>query len=52
MAGGKDGAVIIPGESVLSPLVLVQEAGGHAGQLTPEELTAIKEWIDTGAAEK
>lgn len=52
MAGGKDGAVIIPGDSATSPLVLVQEAGGHAGQLTPEELAAIKEWIDAGASEK
>jgi len=52
MAGGNEGAVLIPGDSANSPLVIVQEAGGHAGQLAPEELAAIKEWIDAGAPEK
>jgi cytochrome b subunit of formate dehydrogenase len=52
MAGGKDGAVIIPGDSANSPLAILQEAGGHGGQLAPEELAAIKEWIDAGAPEK
>jgi hypothetical protein len=52
MAGGNDGVVLIPGDSANSPLVIIQEAGGHAGQLAPEELAAIKEWIDAGAPEK
>ncbi len=52
MTGGNNGAVIIPGDSAGSPLVTLQEAGGHAGQLSPEELAAIKEWINVGAPEK
>ena len=52
LAGGNNGAVIIPGDSTGSPLIAIQTAGGHAGQLSPEELAAIKEWIDAGAPEK
>jgi cytochrome b subunit of formate dehydrogenase len=52
LAGGNNGAVIIPGDSAGSPLIAIQTAGGHAGQLSPEELAAIKEWIDAGASEK
>jgi len=52
MAGGNNGAVIIPGNSADSPLIAIQIAGGHAGQFSPEELAAIKEWIDAGAPEK
>jgi len=32
--------------------VVVQKAGGHAGQFTPEELQQIVEWIMAGAPEK
>jgi len=52
LAGGKDGAVILPGDSANSPLIAIQTAGGHAGQLSPDELAKIKEWIDAGALEK
>jgi len=52
MTGGKSGAVIVPGESANSPLVIIQQAGGHLGQLTPEEIAQIIEWIDAGALEK
>jgi cytochrome b subunit of formate dehydrogenase len=52
LAGGKDGAVIIPGDSAGSKLIAIQTAGGHAGQLSPDELAKIKEWIDAGAPEK
>jgi cytochrome b subunit of formate dehydrogenase len=52
LAGGKDGAVILPGDSANSPLIAIQTAGGHAGQLSPDELAKIKEWIDAGAPEK
>jgi nitrate/TMAO reductase-like tetraheme cytochrome c subunit len=51
MKGGKDGAVIVPGDSAGSKLV---EAQGkkHFGNLTETELTLVKQWIDNGAPEK
>ncbi len=52
LRGGSDGAVIIPGDATNSTLTQVQSAGGHPGQLTPEEISLIKSWIDSGALEK
>jgi cytochrome b subunit of formate dehydrogenase/mono/diheme cytochrome c family protein len=52
LKGAQDGPVIIPGNSADSKLVILQSAGGHPGQLTPEELEKIKSWIDGGAPEK
>lgn len=52
LRGGSDGPVIIPGDAAGSKLVILQSAGGHPGQLSPEELTAVKNWIDAGALEK
>jgi len=52
LRGGSNGPVIIPGDANNSKLVLTQSAGGHPGQFSLEELTAIKDWIDTGALEK
>jgi cytochrome b subunit of formate dehydrogenase/mono/diheme cytochrome c family protein len=49
--GGQSGPVVIPGDSANSLLVTIQEAGGHPGQLTPEELEIVQEWIDAGAVE-
>ncbi len=51
MKGGKDGAVIAPGDSTNSKLVQVQSSQ-HFMNLTPEELTLVKQWIDAGAPEK
>jgi len=51
LKGGASGEVIIPGDSATSLLVTKQQAGGHPGQLTPEELAQIIEWIDAGALE-
>jgi len=51
MAGGNDGPVIIPGDSTDSVLYTLQVAGGHPGQLAPEELALVQEWIDAGAVE-
>ena len=51
MQGGASGPVILPGDSANSLLVAKQQAGGHPGQLTPEEITQIIEWIDAGAPE-
>ena len=47
----KSGAVILPGDSAGSKLVQVQ-SGEHFGQLTAQELTLVKEWINNGAPEK
>lgn len=52
MNGGESGAVIIPGDGSNSPLVVVQQAGGHFGQFSPEEIDQIIEWINAGAVEK
>jgi len=51
MQGGASGPVILPGDSANSLLVAKQQAGGHPGQLTPEEIAQIIEWIDAGAPE-
>lgn len=52
LAGGSSGASIVPGDPFNSVLVQVQQAGGHPGQLAPEELEAIIAWIEAGAVEK
>lgn len=51
LAGGEDGPVIEPGDADASTLVELQEAGGHPGQLTDEEIQLIRDWIDAGAPE-
>jgi cytochrome b subunit of formate dehydrogenase len=51
MRGGASGTVIIPGDEANSLLVTKQQAGGHPGQLTPEEIAQIIEWINAGAPE-
>jgi formate dehydrogenase gamma subunit len=51
MQGGASGAVIVPGDGANSLLVTRQQAGGHPGQLTPEEIAQVIEWIDAGAPE-
>lgn len=50
--GATDGPVIIPGDAAKSKLIIVQSAGNHPGQLSPEELALVKAWIDAGAPEK
>jgi cytochrome b subunit of formate dehydrogenase/nitrate/TMAO reductase-like tetraheme cytochrome c subunit len=52
MAGGKNGAIITPGDSVNSVLYTLQAAGGHPGQLSEDELAIVQAWIDAGAMEK
>ncbi len=52
MKGGADGPVIVPKDAAGSLLVKKMEAGGHPGQLAPDELAAIKAWIDAGATEQ
>jgi cytochrome c5 len=49
MAGGADGAVIVPGDAEASLLVQVQR-GEHFGKLSDEELQTVIDWINAGAA--
>jgi hypothetical protein len=52
MKGASDGPVIVPGDAANSKIVQIQQAGGHPGQLTPEEIAQLVEWINAGALEK
>ena len=52
MSGGISGPAILPGDSANSLLVTRQLEGGHPGQLTPEEIIQVIEWIEAGALEK
>jgi hypothetical protein len=51
LKGSASGAVVIPGSAETSLLIQVQ-SGEHPGQLTAEELEAVKKWINDGALEK
>jgi cytochrome b subunit of formate dehydrogenase len=50
--GGNSGPVIVPGDAANSLIVQKQQAGGHPGQLTPEEIEQLIEWINAGSLEK
>ncbi len=51
MKGGKDGAVVVPGDAANSLLVKIQ-SDKHFMNLLPEELDLLKAWITAGALEK
>jgi transposase len=51
LAGGSSGPVIAAGNAEGSLIVTKQQAGGHPGQLTPEEISQLIEWINAGALE-
>lgn len=44
--------LILPGDAANSLVIQSQEAGGHPGMFSPEELEQIKQWIDAGAPEE
>lgn len=50
--GGISGGAIIPGSALTSKLIKIQSAGGHPGQLLPDEIDLVTRWIDQGAPEK
>ncbi len=52
LAGGNLGAGIIPGDADNSQIIIIQAAGGHPGQLSPDELAQIREWIANGAPQR
>jgi mono/diheme cytochrome c family protein len=52
VAGGKDGAVVVPGDapsSLLVELITSGEMPKNAAPLTDEKIQVIIEWVDTGA---
>ncbi len=51
LQGGADGPAVVAGDLAAPLLVQRQQAGGHPGQLTPEELDLVIQWILAGAAE-
>lgn len=51
LAGGNSGPGIVPGNADASMVVQIQQAGNHPGQLTPEELQQVIDWINAGAPE-
>jgi len=52
LQGGNSGPGIVPGDPDASSVVNIQTAGNHPGQLTPDELAQLIEWIEAGAPEK
>jgi mono/diheme cytochrome c family protein/cytochrome b subunit of formate dehydrogenase len=52
LKGGQGGPAVVPSDPDQSVLVQVQQQGGHAGQLTPEELERVIAWITAGAPEQ
>jgi mono/diheme cytochrome c family protein len=51
--GGQNGPAITPGDSAGSLLIQIQTSPqGHFANFNPEELEAIRQWIDQGAPEK
>ena len=52
LAGSQNGPVIIPGDAAGSLLIAKQSGPQpHFGQLTPEELDLVRQWIEAGAPE-
>lgn len=51
MKGGKDGVVVVPGDSAGSLLIKIQSSQ-HFANFPKADLQRVTEWIDSGAAEK
>jgi mono/diheme cytochrome c family protein len=51
LEGGNSGPAFVLGDPDSSVLMTIQSAGGHPGQLSEEELSLIKEWIEGDAPE-
>ena len=52
MRGSMNGPIVLPGNPAQSKLVIKQAQGNHPGQLAPDQLAHVKEWIRWGAPEK
>jgi len=51
LLGGSSGPAVVPGNPDNSNILIVQSAGGHPGQLSDEEISQVREWIEIGAPE-
>jgi mono/diheme cytochrome c family protein len=53
LQGGTSGPAISPGDPDQS-LIIIKQTGeqNHFGQLSPEELELVRQWITAGAPEK
>jgi formate dehydrogenase gamma subunit len=51
LEGGDSGPAVRPGAGGISPVVLWAQRSDHPVQLDPEDLAAIRAWIDAGAPE-
>jgi hypothetical protein len=52
LAGGVGGPGVVPGDPDASVIYLRQsDPAGHFGQMTADELEALREWILAGAPE-
>jgi len=51
LKGSASGPVLVSKDSANSKLIIKQAAGGHPGQLTPDEIAQVKAWIDAGIPE-
>jgi cytochrome b subunit of formate dehydrogenase len=49
--GGSSGPLAIPGDPDNSKIIIVQSAGEHPGQLSNEDLSQVREWIESGIPE-
>lgn len=52
LTGNTTGPGITPGNLEKSLIYQIQSAGGHYGQMTPDEVALLKSWIMAGAPEK
>jgi len=52
MHGGASGPAVTPKDAEKSSIIKKMTAGGHSGQLTPEELELVRKWIADGALEQ
>jgi cytochrome b subunit of formate dehydrogenase len=52
LKGGQSGPGIVPANPDSSMVVQIQQAGGHPGQLTADEIARLIDWINAGAPEK
>ena len=52
LTGGRGGPGIVPGSPSTSEVVIVQQRGGHPGQLNATNLATVIAWIQAGAPER
>lgn len=52
LRGGRSGPAILPGSPGSSPVMTIQVAGDHPGELSADELARLTQWIEAGAPEE